>query len=246
MTVTEIIVNEKFGYNLNFTEPRKMSSIGYFTFTDNGETTTLNWVSEGDVSFGARPFMMFMDLDEMMGPDFERGLFKIDSLAQIQVAEMSKNENIVEEDYAGGKYVGIKHSIKISEIDSTIFGMSYRKLGAFAGEKKFEMAGAPCSINFKWDEEADLVEFMIAFPVMDVVDCEGTDFTYLEVAASQSYVYKYYGEYSKVGPAHYAMADYLKNNNLTQGDVVIEEYITDPVSVESYNEVLTNVRYLVK
>lgn len=86
-----------------------------------------------------------------------------------------------------------------------------------------------------WDEENDLVEVLIAFPVMEVVDCEGTDFTFLEVPASQSYVYKYSGEYNEVGPAHYEMNDYLKNNNLTQGEVVIEEYITDQTTVKSYN-----------
>ena len=246
MTLTEIVVNEKFGYDLSFTAPWEMSSKGHFSFIDNGETTTVSWIDEGDIAFAQRPMMLFMDLDAMMGPDFERGLFKIDSLSQIKVMEMSKNENIIEEPYPGGKYVGIKHSIKISEMDSTIFGESYGKLGAFAAEKQFEMAGAPCALTFNYDEEADLVEMMIAFPVMDVVDCEGTEFEYLEVEASESYVYKYYGEYSEVGPAHYEMADYLKNNNLTQGNVVIEEYVTDPTTVESYNDVLTNVRYLVK
>jgi effector-binding domain-containing protein len=134
----------------------------------------------------------------------------------------------------------------MSEIDSTIFGMSFGKLEAFDAIEQCEMAGAPCAITFDYNEETDSVDFMIAFPVMDVVDCEGTEFAYLEVPAAQSYVYKYYGEYREVGPGHYEMAEYLKINSLTQGDVVIEEYVTDTESVESYDNVLTNVRYLMK
>jgi hypothetical protein len=111
MTATEIVVNEKFEYDLTFTEPREMNSKVYFTFKDNGETTNVTWATEGDIAFEARPIMMFMDMDAMVGADFERGLFKMDSLAQIKVTEMSKNENIIEEAYVGGKYVGIKHNI---------------------------------------------------------------------------------------------------------------------------------------
>lgn len=83
MTVNELSKNSKFGYDLSFTEPWEMSSKGYFLFKEENGKTKLTWADEGDIPFMQRPFMLFMDLDAMMGPDFERGLFKIDSLSQL-------------------------------------------------------------------------------------------------------------------------------------------------------------------
>jgi uncharacterized protein YndB with AHSA1/START domain len=83
MTVTEYAANKKFAYDLSFTEPWEMSSKGYFTVEDEGGKTKLTWADEGDIPFMQRPMMLFFDLDAMMGPDFERGLFKIDSLSQL-------------------------------------------------------------------------------------------------------------------------------------------------------------------
>jgi len=80
MTTNEINLNKKFGYDLAFTEPWESSSKGYFTFTESDNKTIVIWTDEGDIPFMARPIMYFMDLEGMMGPMFERGLFKIDSI----------------------------------------------------------------------------------------------------------------------------------------------------------------------
>lgn len=80
MTITEVIKNSKFGYDLAFTEPWESSSKGYFTLVNKNGVTELTWADGGDIPFMARPMMYFMDLEGMMGPMFERGLFKIDSL----------------------------------------------------------------------------------------------------------------------------------------------------------------------
>jgi len=79
MTVNENRANKKFGYDLAFTAPWEMSSKGYFNFSEANNKTTVNWVDEGDIPFMQRGMMLFMDLDGMMGPEFERGLEKIDS-----------------------------------------------------------------------------------------------------------------------------------------------------------------------
>ncbi len=80
MTTNEVTINKKFGYDLAFTEPWESSSKGYFTFTESDHKTTVTWADMGDIPFMVRPMMYFMDFEGMMGPMFERGLFKIDSL----------------------------------------------------------------------------------------------------------------------------------------------------------------------
>jgi len=80
MTITEVTKNSKFAYDLAFTAPWQSSSKGHFSLSETNGVTTLTWADAGDIPFLDRPMMYFMDLEGMMGPMFERGLFKIDSL----------------------------------------------------------------------------------------------------------------------------------------------------------------------
>lgn len=84
MKMTEIVPNRTVTYDLHFTKPQEMSSVGGFTLEPAGENKTkVTWYDKGDISMMQRPFMLFFDLDKMIGDSFERGLFKIDSLATI-------------------------------------------------------------------------------------------------------------------------------------------------------------------
>lgn len=81
----------KLNYDLSFIEPFEMSSKGGFELTANSEsTTTVSWHDEGDIPFLMRPMMFFMDMDKHMGADFERGLYKIDSVCAGIYQEMLK------------------------------------------------------------------------------------------------------------------------------------------------------------
>ena len=87
-------------YVLQFAEPYKMQSKGSFVFTQlEADKTAVKWVDEGDIPFLMRPVLMFMDIDVMLGPDFERGLFKIDSISglvyrdKLMADSLSANSN---------------------------------------------------------------------------------------------------------------------------------------------------------
>jgi len=85
--------NKKIDYDLSFIVPFESASKGYFAFEPaENNTTKITWVDEGDFSFGVRPMMLFMNMDKMMGPDFERGLFKIDSLVKATTTQMKEEE----------------------------------------------------------------------------------------------------------------------------------------------------------
>lgn len=83
MTITNAKTNESINYELEFKEPWEMKSNGFIHLTENNGKTTVEWGDQGDIPFAQRPMMLFMNLDEMMGPDFERGLFKLDSLCTL-------------------------------------------------------------------------------------------------------------------------------------------------------------------
>lgn len=87
MIIKEANPNKNFNYELHFTEPWEMSSHGGFQIErKDSNLCTLSWYDEGDIPASQRAFMVFMNLDNMIGPDFERGLFKIDSLVGLSTA----------------------------------------------------------------------------------------------------------------------------------------------------------------
>jgi effector-binding domain-containing protein len=57
---------------------------------------------------------------------------------------------------------------------------------------------------------------------------------------------EHYGAYDKVAEAHYAMDDYMKEKGLELNEIVVEEYVTDPTTVQDPSEILTNIYYFVK
>jgi hypothetical protein len=97
MKMTEVVPRSKVQYDLHFTKPQEMSSVGGFELEPAGENKTkLTWYDQGDIPAMQRPFMIFFDLEEMIGSSFERGLFKIDSLATISQNAMSATAEATE------------------------------------------------------------------------------------------------------------------------------------------------------
>jgi hypothetical protein len=75
--------DKKIEYNLNFVVPFESHSQGILEMEAiDANNTKLTWADYGDISFFMRPAMMMMDMDKLLGKDFERGLFKIDSLSK--------------------------------------------------------------------------------------------------------------------------------------------------------------------
>lgn len=67
---------------LDFLKPFRASNTAEFTLTPAGDHTTVNWAM-----YGAQPFMVklmsiFMDMEKMVGPDFERGLANMKRAAE--------------------------------------------------------------------------------------------------------------------------------------------------------------------
>jgi hypothetical protein len=70
-------------YELTFDGPPEMHSIGGFQLMEESTNETkLIWNDLGQIPFLMRPMMMFQSMDKWMGPDFERGLVKLDSLCR--------------------------------------------------------------------------------------------------------------------------------------------------------------------
>ena len=67
---------------LMFKEPFEANNDVTFTFTEDGEGTKVAWIMSGHNNFMAKAMGLFVDMDAMVGPDFERGLTSLQKEAE--------------------------------------------------------------------------------------------------------------------------------------------------------------------
>lgn len=81
MTVLTV-AEDKVTHDLEFFEPWQSKATITFAFTPEGDNTRVTWAMDEDQKFGAKVAGLFMDMDAMLGGDFEKGLTKLKPLAE--------------------------------------------------------------------------------------------------------------------------------------------------------------------
>ncbi|MFO0757224.1 MAG: SRPBCC family protein [Byssovorax sp.] len=81
MTITEATA-DKVTIRLEFIKPFASTNTTTFTFTPSGSETKVTWAMDGHNDFMGKAFSMFMDMDKMVGGDFERGLAALKQVAE--------------------------------------------------------------------------------------------------------------------------------------------------------------------
>jgi hypothetical protein len=67
---------------LEFIQPFAATNRATFAFDPVAEGTKVTWAMDGDKNFASKAFGLVMDMDEMIGADFERGLASMKALAE--------------------------------------------------------------------------------------------------------------------------------------------------------------------
>ena len=81
MEITESVPT-KVAIKLDFIRPFEGHNIAEFTLQPNGESTTVRWAMHGPASYMGKLIGVFIDVEEMVGKDFETGLANLKSIAE--------------------------------------------------------------------------------------------------------------------------------------------------------------------
>jgi len=82
MTIAESKPSELIRMRLDFVKPMAGTSLTEFTFRPEGNATTVTWSMTGQNNFIARAMCLVMNMDKMVGGQFEKGLASIKTLAE--------------------------------------------------------------------------------------------------------------------------------------------------------------------
>ena len=82
MTILDSRPDEIIKIKLEFLKPFQATNTAEFTFKPEGNQTVVSWSMTGQNNFMAKTFGLFMNMDKIVGGDFEKGLAQLKSLAE--------------------------------------------------------------------------------------------------------------------------------------------------------------------
>src|SRR5207253_5423497 len=82
MTITESKASELIRVHLDFYKPFAGVGETEYSFKPDGNKTVVTWTMTGNKNFITKGIGLFVSMDRMLGPQFEKGLEKLKSIAE--------------------------------------------------------------------------------------------------------------------------------------------------------------------
>jgi len=82
MTIADSKPGESIKIKLEFIKPFAATNATVFSFKPQGNQTTVTWAMDGDNNFIGKAFSLFMNMDKMVGGDFEKGLAQMKTVSE--------------------------------------------------------------------------------------------------------------------------------------------------------------------
>lgn len=212
------------------------------TLTPATNGTDVVWGLDSDV--GAGPIGRYFGLlmDHFVGPDFEKGLAKLKTLA----------ESLPKTDFGDLKvsafqaqpvtvaYLSTQSGKDMQAIGAAI-GAAYMKVGAFMKANGLNQAGAPMTINTRWDDAGYAFDAAIPVdkaPMKDLPADAPVKVKSTYAGKALKIVHK--GPYSGLAPAYEQIAAYMAARGYKAAGPSWDEYVSDPGSTPEA-ELVTNI-----
>jgi hypothetical protein len=96
MTIQESKPNELVRIRLEFFEPWPQTSTTLITFAPAGEGTTVTWKMDAKHNFISKAMCLVMDMDKMIGKDFEAGLANMKKGAEAEAKKRAEEKALAE------------------------------------------------------------------------------------------------------------------------------------------------------
>jgi Polyketide cyclase / dehydrase and lipid transport len=84
MTLEKSVAPSSISIKLEFFKPFAATNQSGFSFVPDGSSTKVTWSMDGKNNFMAKAAGLFMNMDQLVGGDFEKGLANLSTVAQAQ------------------------------------------------------------------------------------------------------------------------------------------------------------------
>lgn len=244
MKITDEELNKFVKYELSFKDWDAISDVEIQLIPKDGNHTNTNWTMKDrkEFPFMMRGMMLVMNMNGKIKKDFEKGLENLNNylLANPSVL-LIKNFNINQNEFTAINYLGKRSIVKFSEMQN-YFATHFIEIEKLAGKS---IAGIPVGLFWKYDEKSMTSDMAAAIPVNNT-QLNNNEYSIIAVPTSKQFTLDYYGSYSNMKTAYNTLDSLIKMNGYSQPSLVIEEYMTDPMTEKDTTNWLTKIHFLVK
>lgn len=233
--ITKSVVNELITSHMTFDGQGEADAS--FSFVSEGENTKVKWSIDMPIPFTGRPFMLFMDMDKMLGSDFEKGLASLNEYCK---ALFAANPPIVAAEVMVAPFwiVSITDTITVAELEG-IHEKLYGELGAVLAANKLEMTGNPVAF---WPVWGDTIVVEAAFPIAAEVKLKKAGRALCrQVAGGKAAKTTHLGWYTTLEQTHLALEAWIAKQGQSETGVRWEEYEDPAVVLPDTSKVATHV-----
>lgn len=226
MTITKLEPNQSVGYQLDFLKPFKSTSQVTMSMEKVEGGYKVTWAMAGKMPYPFNVMALFGNMDKQIGSDFEQGLKALKELSE--KAPAAATYEIKEAQWPATDALGTRKTVKFQDMSAffaATFPAAYQAITQ-GGAKP----GVPLGIYYKYDDKAMEADMAAAVPYEgNKVLAKGL--SNISIPAQAAYLIDYYGGYENMKDPYDQMTAFLqKNFNRENPDMVIEQYISDPMS----------------
>jgi effector-binding domain-containing protein len=227
-------------YRMRFIKPFKSEADGYFgvSSTDGGSAVT--WVFTGRSTYPWNAIHLFMNMEKMLGGDFEKGLGLLKGICEKETARV-RQYRIRTVSFPSKTFAAIRGTTSMDGMQA-FFGKSFPKLMESLGRSGIRPAGAPCALYFSFDEKTGMTETAAAVPVAGGKDAG--DVKIIRVPGGKACSLDHVGPYDDLVLGYDALTLYMEQNHLKPRMPAVEEYLLDPMSGKDPSKWLTRIYFL--
>lgn len=247
MKTLSTIENKSITQEIQFEDYTPSNILWTFEPTQDNQTKVTWTMKSDDVPFLFKGIAAFSGgFDKMIGPDFERGLEKLDSLTTKAVEQYTITVNGVTE-HGGGFYIYNTTSCKMDQLEPTVQNMM-NTINTYAAKNNILRAGAPYVRYHKWDKQNNAVMFSCCVPTTARVDTAASDILTGQLAPFKAVETTLKGNYTNLKEAWDTAMAYVTERNLEFAETgpMIETYVTDPTSEPNPAKWITKIYIAVK
>ena len=229
MTTVSIASNKYIEQEMQFEDYPKSDVNWAFEPNKDGSTDVTWKISGKNLPFDFKFFTVLMGgMEKQIGPYFERGLEKLDTLIQEEMKRYSITVGGVTQ-HSGGFYLYNTTSCKFSNFKEKM-QEQFPKIGAYALTNNIIMAGKPFVIFHKWDEANDAIIFSCAIPTNSRMTSTEPDILTGQLPSFKAVKTTLRGDYENLKEAWEKTTGYIEKNNLSsiESGPKLEVYLTDP------------------
>ena len=238
---SKAVTGGRMDYHLDFVKPFESKADGYFKVEDTVGMTKATWSFTTHMSRPMNAMQVFMNMDKMLGKDFENGLNNLKTLVEVQGSSTAGGDAEVKEvDFPGHMYAGVRKTVGWDEIGK-FCSESYPMAGKALGPK---ISGPAASIYYTWDTVGKKTDMAAVFPVTDTT-AKMKGISYMQLPASKAFMGVHKGGYGSIGKDHEAIRKYMAGKGKSMTVCIEENMVSMPQEPDS-NKWVTNIYYLTK